>query len=104
MLADTQVIVGQLWGGYAACGKPEEPDYFGRFDKTFPVLEPWLAPVISPMDVNRSGSVDSADVQLVVNAALGIPIPYDADVDGSSAVDAVDVQLVIIAVLKGMGT
>ncbi len=102
LLTDTQVIVGQLWGGYAACSKPEEPDYFGRFDKTFAVLEPWLAPVIDPMDVNRSGSVDSADVQLVVNAALGIPIQYNADVDGSGAVDAVDVQLVIIALLKGI--
>jgi hypothetical protein len=39
-----------------------------------------------------------------VNAALGIPIQYDADVDGSGTVDAVDVQLLIIAVLKGIGT
>ncbi len=98
---DTQLIVGQLWGGYAACSKPEEPDYFGRFDKTFPVIQSWLAPVQPLADVDKSGSVDSADLQIVVNAVLGIPVAYDADVNGSGAVDAIDVQLVILAILRG---
>jgi len=103
-LADTQVLVGQLWGGYASCDAMQEPDYFGRFDKTFPVVEPWLMPPANPMDVDHSGTVDSADIQLVVNAALGMPISYNADVDRSGAVDAVDVQLIILAVLKSTGS
>jgi hypothetical protein len=101
LLSDSQLLIGQLWGGYASCGKPQEPDYFGRFDKTFPVLEPWLDPSANPCDIDNSGAVDSVDIQLVVDAALGISIQYNGDVDGSGAVDAVDVQLVINAVLKG---
>jgi len=103
LLVGTQVIVGQLWGGNASCTSVEEPDYFGRFDQTFPVIEQWLAPVFSFTDIDRSGTVDSVDIQLVINAALGIPISYNADVDSSGVVDAVDVQLVILAVLKQTG-
>jgi hypothetical protein len=103
LLVGTQVIVGQLWGGNASCTSVEEPDYFGRFDQTFPVIEQWLAPVFSATDIDRSGTVDSVDIQLVINAVLGIPISYSADVDSSGAVDAVDVQWVILAVLKQTG-
>lgn len=100
MFADRQLIVGQLWGGYASCAKPQEPDYFGRFDKTFPVVARWLDTTSDPYDVDKSGKVNAQDVQLVVNGVLGIPVPYNVDVDRSGAVDAVDVQLVIIAVLN----
>ena len=50
-------------------------------------------------DVNGSGQVEAADVQLVINAALGIPSEYDCDLDGSGQVQAADVQLVINAAL-----
>lgn len=100
-LAGNQLVIGQLWGGYASCGNVDEPDYFGRFDKTFPLIEQWLSATFDPMDVDKSGTVNSNDIQLAVNAALGIPIAYDADVDSSGKVDAADVQLVIIAVLNG---
>ena len=50
-------------------------------------------------DINFSGAVDAADVQLVINAALGIDMPYDADVNRDGQINAVDVQLVINAVL-----
>lgn len=53
-----------------------------------------------PGDVNGSGAVDAVDVQLSINAALGISIaPYDADVNNDGAVNAIDVQLVINAAL-----
>jgi hypothetical protein len=102
MLAGTQQVIGQLWGGNAACNYPSEPDYFGRFDKSYPVLATWLSPSVIPTDVNKDGSVNSLDLQLVVNAALGIPInaSYKADINNSGAVDAVDVQLEILAVLN----
>jgi hypothetical protein len=52
-----------------------------------------------PEDVNGDAAVDAVDVQLVINAVLGIPIAFNADVDGSGTTDAVDVQLVINGVL-----
>ena len=57
----------------------------------------------NPFDINGDGAVNAVDVQLVINAALGISIaPFNADVNGSGSVNAVDVQLVINAAL-GIG-
>jgi hypothetical protein len=50
-------------------------------------------------DVSGDGAVDAVDVQLVINAVLGIPIVFDGDVDSDGTTDAVDIQLVINAVL-----
>ncbi len=52
-------------------------------------------------DVDDDGIVNAVDVQLVINAALGIAVDpsYVVDVDGDGAVNAVDVQLVINAAL-----
>ena len=49
-------------------------------------------------DINRDGVVNDADIKLVTNAALGIPIGgLNADVNSSGKVDALDVQMVINA-------
>ena len=50
-------------------------------------------------DVNRDGVVNAVDIQLVINAVLGIPVQYKCDINKDDAVDAVDVQLVINVVL-----
>lgn len=42
VLADTQQIIGQLWGGYASCSQPSQPDYYGRFDITYPIVRSYL--------------------------------------------------------------
>ncbi|MBI4560304.1 MAG: carboxypeptidase regulatory-like domain-containing protein [Candidatus Hydrogenedentes bacterium] len=56
--------------------------------------------VTTPADINGDSSVNAVDVQLVINAALGINIaPFDADIDRDNTVNAVDVQLVINAAL-----
>lgn len=47
-LAANPLIVGQLYGGYASCGTMTEPDYFGRFDVTYPIIQKWLSPAASP--------------------------------------------------------
>lgn len=99
-LARTQQVIGQLWGGLASCSLPDEPDYFGRFDWTFPIVEPWLGTPIDPYDVDKSGDVDALDLQLTINAALARTPLEAADVDFSGNVDAVDVQLVTIAVMN----
>ena len=53
-----------------------------------------------PGDIDGDGEVNAVDVQLVINAALGIDIgELDADINGDGQVNAVDVQLVINAAL-----
>lgn len=99
-LQDTQQIVGQLYGGWASCYQPHEPDYYGRFDVTFPLVQHWLAAYIGPEDVNGDGQVNALDVQLVINAVLGKSVPHDADVNGDGKVDALDLQQVIIVALS----
>lgn len=101
-LASSRQLIGQLWGGRAACSKPTEPDYYGRFDVTYPVVSRWLGvPAVHPYDVDGSGTLDAVDVQLVVNAALGRPVAVDADLNASGRVDAVDLQLIVQALLSG---
>jgi len=50
-------------------------------------------------DVNRTGTVTTADVQLVVNKALGLEVGWNCDIDGNGAINAVDVQLAFNAPL-----
>ena len=52
-------------------------------------------------DVNRDGQVDAADIQIVINAILGVPLPHGVhpDVTGTGSVNAIDLQSVINAVL-----
>lgn len=101
LLADTQLVIGQLYGGHASCEYTDEPDYFGRFDVTYPVAEPWLSRWSRIYDVDGSGIVNDADLEIVVSAALRRQVAYNADVDGSGAVDATDIQWVTRAVLSG---
>lgn len=59
------------------------------------VLEPG-----DPADLDDDGAVNAVDIQLVINAVLGVGDPgIDADVNGDGSVDAVDVQLLINAAL-----
>jgi hypothetical protein len=47
-----------------------------------------------PGDVNRSGYVDAADIQAVINAVLGFPDPFICDLDLNGEKDASDIQFV----------
>ena len=53
-------------------------------------------------DVNGDGAANALDVQLVINAALGLAVEHDCDINDDGAHNALDVQLVINAAL-GMG-
>jgi len=53
----------------------------------------------SGADINSDGVVDAIDVQLVINAVLGIPVDYDCDVNADRYINAIDVQTVINAAL-----
>ncbi|MBI4556461.1 MAG: hypothetical protein HY706_02665, partial [Candidatus Hydrogenedentes bacterium] len=58
-------------------------------------------PPTTRANLNGDGKVDSVDVQLVINAAVGLPTPgVNCDVDGDNVVSATDVQLVINAALE----
>lgn len=53
-----------------------------------------------PADIDRDGSVNAVDVQIVINAALGLNVNgMPTDVDGQNGTNAVDVQMVINAAL-----
>ncbi len=100
-LEGTQTVIGQLWGGLASCTKPEEPDYYGRFDFTYPLVEQWLSAEAGIYDVDCSGSVNAADVQRVVNALLGVGTREKGDIDRSGAVDAGDLQSILNFLVNG---
>ncbi|HOF40847.1 MAG TPA: hypothetical protein PLD73_12305 [Candidatus Hydrogenedentes bacterium] len=53
-----------------------------------------------PEDIDHNGAFDAVDVQLVINAALKLPVEFDCDVNRDGAVDAIDVQQTINAVLR----
>ncbi|MDZ7621713.1 MAG: trypsin-like peptidase domain-containing protein [Candidatus Competibacteraceae bacterium] len=38
-----QLFVGNLFGGSSACANPSSPDWYGRFDLTYPSISRWLA-------------------------------------------------------------
>ncbi len=53
----------------------------------------------SSIDVDASGTTNATDVQLVINAALGIDAEGNMDVNRDGVLDATDVQLIINATL-----
>ncbi|MBI4560037.1 MAG: VCBS repeat-containing protein [Candidatus Hydrogenedentes bacterium] len=67
----------------------------GQVLQIYPALA--LQPV--PGDVNGTGGSDAVDVQLVINAALGLDNQPGRDANCDERVDAVDIQLVINAAL-----
>lgn len=60
LLSSTGQIVGQLYGGFSSCATPTEPDYYGRFDVTFPIVESWLGspgePLTAPVITTNGGN------------------------------------------------
>jgi hypothetical protein len=104
---DLQIIGVLSNGPVHVC--PENPvsnwDRYGPFRLFFPTVQNLLLatdePVEpTPFDINGDGVVDAVDIQLVINAALGLDVaPFDADINGTGKVNAVDVQLVINAAL-----
>ncbi len=52
-------------------------------------------------DVDDSGDGDAADVQIVINAVLGLDVaPHSTDINRDARTNAIDIQLVINAVLE----
>ncbi len=92
--ADTQQIIGQLWGGNASCVYMNEPDYFGRFDISYPLLEPYIFIPPNIFDVDGSGIVDYEDISFVVKAVLGAKTRIKSDLNNDGATDASDIRII----------
>ncbi len=85
MLLSSGKIIGQLYGGRASCSAVAEPDYFGRFDVTYPVIEQYLGPedvfVVVPDLFGRTQAEAVAVLQAlgltvgVVNTAFSDTVP-----------------------------
>jgi probable HAF family extracellular repeat protein len=60
-------------------------------DQTFTIVQTGSS---SPCDLDRSGTIDVSDVQMIINEALGLLPPAD-DLYSDGVVDVADVQIVI---------
>ena len=118
MITATGQIIGQLWGGDASCSLPLEPDYFGRFDVTFPLVAQWLDPAGSALTLdfaqqqiaieegstveitlilsNYPGAAVSADYALVAGTARPgtdyVPLSGSAQLEGTISTFTFEVQ------------
>lgn len=50
-------------------------------------------------DVDCDNDVDASDIQMVINSALGFPVPVPTNVNGVGGIDALDIQTVINAAM-----
>jgi len=97
MLSSTAQIIGQLWGGTASCSLLLGPDYYGRFDVTFPVVKSYLDPVsaaptvdFSASDYTESEGAGAVEVTVHLNVGPGSPqaeVTY-ATSNGTAEADA----------------
>lgn len=93
-LAETYQIIGQLWGGNASCSYMNEPDYFGRLDVSYSLIEPYIFIPPNIFDVDGSGIVDNRDLYFVINAVLGINSRIKTDLNNDGKTDALDIQYI----------
>jgi len=57
----THLLIGQLYGGYASCYAMDEPDYYGRFDRSFALgLSSYLGDVTTLSSFYCGGSMPTA--------------------------------------------
>jgi len=84
LIENTGQIIGQLWGGTASCDLPLDPDYFGRFDMTWPMVAPWLDPAgvskvldyAQPAYTVEEGSSVEVTVMLSAYPGAGVSASY----------------------------
>ena len=96
---DNQRIMGQLWGGYASCASPTCPDYYGRFDVSYPLMAAYLNPGAASR-VAQLGSttiiMDEGDGDAVLTVTLSAAPAGDelvsvfVDIEGGAAAAGTD--------------
>jgi hypothetical protein len=100
--SDLSNLAGLSWSaagsaGANASGKPGTVRLLTPPAADFPLPEVPALPIAG--DVNSDFRIDSIDVQLVVNAVLGVSQRTIVDPSGDGRADAIDVQLVVNALL-----
>ncbi|MFP4499590.1 MAG: Calx-beta domain-containing protein [Candidatus Hydrogenedentota bacterium] len=72
-ITETQEIIGQLWGGGASCLTPLEPDYYGRFNVTYPIIEQYLHAVEARFAVAQVSAIeDSGTVTIPITLSRAV--------------------------------
>lgn len=84
VVSATGLIVGQLWGGTASCVSPFEPDYYGRFDKSWTMMKTFLAPPAANFAVT---SVEVSEGAGSVSLPLSFSYPLPGAVDVGFVID-----------------
>lgn len=69
--------VGNLWGGASSCSAPTEPDWYGRFDVTYPNISSYLAGTVPTRILTVTSSNPASGVTITVS-------PADRNGNGSS--------------------
>ena len=78
LLNANQQIIGQRWGGGASCSLPDCPDYYGRFEVSFPLLRGFLFPLENAPTVGfqaRAFTAFEGDGKVEVIVALSGNLP-----------------------------
>lgn len=82
---DSQQIMGQLWGGGASCTNPFDPDYYGRFDVTYPIIAGILAqPLVAAFAEAQFAVLEGAGAA-VISVTLNKPAPAGYTVNYAAA-------------------
>lgn len=63
---EAPLVIGQLYGGLASCSAKNEPDSFGRFNRSYALLEPWLTGNNIPAELTVTfENTDSGSIVMV---------------------------------------
>ena len=89
------VILGQLWGGDASCSTPTLPDFYGRFQLTYPIIEGYLLSQTSvhfeSAEITFQESAGTKPIRvLVAPAAPAAGVTVTCTITGGSAVSGTD--------------
>ncbi|MCX5758253.1 MAG: PASTA domain-containing protein, partial [Candidatus Hydrogenedentes bacterium] len=69
LIVSKQQVIGQLYGGGSSCTAQSSPDFYGRFDVTFPLVQSYLA-AVSVTVPNVAGKTESAAQSAITSAGL----------------------------------
>ncbi len=92
----TSQIIGQLWGGLASCSNTS-PDYYGRFDVSYPMMSAFIGPVLveidlpsSTLNVSENVGMAALNVSLSVAPGAGNSVTVDYTTEAGTAVAGAD--------------
>ncbi len=92
----TGQIIGQLWGGLASCSN-SSPDYYGRFDVSYPMMSGFIGPAVpelnlasSTLTVSEGAGTAVLNVTLSAAPGAGNSITVDYATQAGTALNGSD--------------